>query len=237
MTFTVKDVLTRASLLLQDVNGTRWPFTEQLMWLNDGVNEIVLHKPTATAQTVELPLSVGTLQELPDGYNTLIEVTRNIASGGPGIENRFGQGAITAVSRSLADAFLPHWSSPNIIQNTAIVQHVIVNTDTPRSFYVLPGNDGTGLVEAVVSILPAAIQAPAMNQSDINSYTATVEMQDAYLGALVDFVCFRSFSKDSALPGAAQRAAQHYQLFAQAIGLKLQGELRNPNKQKEKPQG
>ena len=87
-----------------------------------------------------------------------------------------------------------------------------------REFYVVPGNAGTGNVEAIVGIIPTPVPAPAGALAlDIDNYTATVPLDDIYQGILLDLVLFRAFSKDSAAPDAAGRAQGHLALANQAI--------------------
>lgn len=225
MPFTAQDVFKRTTKILQDVNATRWPLAEQLMWLNDAVREIVLQKPNTTARTVTLSLAAGTKQTLPLPYSTLIQVIRN----GSGM-------VVTPVSRQLVDAFLPGWHNTAIIPAAQAVRHVIDDTDDAKTFYVVPANDGTGTLEAVVSVLPAALAEPVTNPNSLASYAAlTVDLDDLYQNAVTDYVLYRSFSKDMSLQGAAARATTHFQLFASAMGIKLQGEMRNVNKPVERP--
>ena len=79
-------------------------------------------------------------------------------------------------------------------------------------------------IEAIVSRFPSPISPPA-NPDQISSYTAAVPIPDAYQGAMLDWLCFRAFGKDQDIPATAQRAAGHYQAFAQAIGLKAQADM------------
>lgn len=235
MAFTVADVLSRTTKLLQDASGSRWSYAEQIDWINDALREIAIHKPTATAQTVEITLKKGTLQYLPAEYQTLVTVTRNLFTIDSDTDGRSGGRSITPVSRQLVDSFLPRWHDPDFIPYAKEVRHVVVNTDNPRSFFVVPGNDGTGVVEAVVSAVPAKISTPPAPGA-IESYTEAVPIDDLYLNAVVDYTCYRAFSKDMVLAGAAQRAQGHYALFAQALGLKIKAEMINPNAPTQKPQ-
>jgi hypothetical protein len=74
-----------------------------------------------------------------------------------------------------------------------------------------------------VASLPAEISTPT-DLLNIDAYTAVVDLQDIYRNALVDYILYRCFSKDMNLPGAAQRAPAHYQMFMTALGMKAQGE-------------
>lgn len=228
MPFTARDVFQRAETILQDVGATRWPYAEQILWLNDAMREIVIHKPNANSRTVELALVAGTLQTLPDQYHAMLAVTRNLS--GPS-EARIGGRSITTVKRSVMDNLMPRWHDPAFMPNSAMVRHVIDDPLDQRTFYVVPGNTGAGVIEAVVSVIPAALAVPA-SPGALASYEAlTVDLPAIYMNAIVDFVLYRAFSKDMALPGAAQRAVAHYTAFANALGIKAQAELnQNPNK-------
>lgn len=223
MAFTAKDVMLRATTVLQDAGAVRWPATELLLWLNDAAREVALHKPNAVAETVEIQLSEGTWQTLPDEYISLIRVSRNLATSAQAVGGRTGGKAITPIVREILDAQMPGWQDPSVLPSSPQVNHIIQDMMDPRTFYVVPGNDGTGMIEAIVSKMPTEIDQPA-NPLDMDSYTATVDLPDIYRNALVDYVLYRAFSKDMNLAGNGQRAAAHYQQFAQAIGLKTQTE-------------
>ena len=71
-----------------------------------------------------------------------------------------------------------------------------------------------------MSILPVEVDAPAA-PLDIASYDAIeLDAPAIFRNALADYVVYRAYTKDSADPSQAQRATAHYNLFAQAIGLK-----------------
>jgi hypothetical protein len=223
MAFTAKDVMLRATTVLQDAGAVRWPATELLLWLNDAVRELALHKPNAVAETAELSLAQGTWQSLPAEYISLIRVSRNLTNVAADVGGRTGGKAITPIVREILDAQMPGWQDLTVLPASPNVTHIIQDMMDPRSFYVVPANDGTGIIEAIVSKMPADIVQPT-NPLDIDSYTATVDLPDIYRNALVDFVLYRAFSKDMNLAGNAQRAGAHYQQFAQAIGMKTQTE-------------
>lgn len=223
MAFTAKDVMHRANTVLQDAGAVRWPATELLLWLNDAVREVALQKPNAVAETAELSLSAGTWQQIPADCISLIRVVRNLANVEADPGGRTGGKAITPVVREILDAQMPGWQDPNVLPSGSQVIHVVQDMMDPRSYYVVPGNDGTGVIEAIVARMPTEIAEPG-NPLDIDSYTANVDLPDIYRNALVDYVLYRAFSKDMNLAGNGQRAQAHYQQFATAIGLKLQTE-------------
>lgn len=218
MAFTAKDVLERTLVILQDADAVRWPLAEQLTWINDGCKEIALHKPNSTASTVLLDMVEGTKQTLPATAYSLIDVIRNVDP-----STSAGKAAITRVSKSDMDSLMPRWHDADFLPTSDNVRHVIDDPLDQSVFYVVPGNTGSGKIEAVVGKYPTVIAVPA-NPADINSYTAAVDLLDIYLGALVDYVLYRNYSKDMSFPNAASRAAGHYQMYAQAIGLKATAE-------------
>mgnify|MGYP001806228684 CR=1 FL=1 len=227
MAATAKDVLERVGILLQDEDATRWPLAERLMWLNDGQREIVLMKPNALSETVALALAPGTLQRVPEGYLSLIGITRNLSGAAPSYE---GGRVVRPVSRESLDASMPDWHSASA--RRPIVRNFVYDAFDLTTFYIYPGNDGAGRVEAILSVKPLPITlASVSDPEDIASYALPLSVDDIYLNALVDYVLYRANSKDSGDAGALTRAAAAYQQFANGIGVKLQNERSaNPNR-------
>lgn len=198
----VQTVLDRAAKSLSDVDGIRWPAATKLDYFNDGLLEIAVQKPSAFARTVELELVEGTLQAVPDEYSTLIRVVRNVDTGR----------VVTPARRDvLNDQFLD-WHSPEIVPYSPIVQHVCADEFEPRRFYVFPGNDGTGKVEAILALIPEKIEA-------VTSETEA-ELDRTYANALANYIAFRCYGEDMILNNAPPRAQAHYELFQAALGIR-----------------
>ena len=198
----VQTVLDRAAKSLSDVDGIRWPAATKLDYFNDGLLEIAVQKPSAFSRTVELELVEGTLQAVPDEYSTLIRVVRNVDTGR----------VVTPARRDvLNDQFLD-WHSPEIVPYSPIVQHVCADEFEPRRFYVFPGNDGTGKVEAILALIPEKIEA-------VTSETEA-ELDRTYANALANYIAFRCYGEDMILNNAPPRAQAHYELFQAALGIR-----------------
>lgn len=211
MAFTAAEVMQRAADTLQDANGVRWPATELHGYLNDGLREIATLKPNAKTETVNLLLAAGTKQDLPDQYTVLSRVSRNMT------DATTGGGAIrTLDSRSILDSFLPGWQDESAIPFAAKVVHVIHDIADPKTFYVAPGNDGSGIIEAVVGVLPDDVATPASPNS-IAAYSTAVDIDDVYMNALTDYVLYRSYSKDARVAGSAVRSAAHFEAFRSSV--------------------
>lgn len=219
MAFTAKDVLTKVRTILNDSSSVRWALTELRLWLNDGLREIALQKPSATAVTATIDLETGTKQEIPAAYHALLQVIRNTTTGGTPVPGK----VITPIARETIDTAIPGWHATANLPFTQVVTHVLDEILDQKTFYVVPGNDGTGAVEAVMSKLPTEIASPT-NPLEIDEYSATVDIPDIYQNALVDYMLYRAFSKDTDVATSGQRAAAHMQLFQTALGIKKQNE-------------
>lgn len=202
MPVNVQTVLNRAAKILSDVDGVRWTAATRLDYFNDGLLEIAVQKPSAFARTVELELDAGTLQEVPEEYSALIRVVRNIGSGR----------VVTPARRDILNDQFLDWHNPQVVPFSPIVQHVCADEFEPRRFYVFPGNDGTGKVEAILSLIPEKIATvDAQTEAGIDQ---------TYANALADYIAFRCYGEDMILNNAPPRAQAHYQLFQAALGIR-----------------
>lgn len=212
------DLFDRAQRIMLDETGVRWPLPELCMWLNDAQREVVLQKPNALSRTVVMQLEQGTYQALPGGYLKLLRVVRNITA-----ETPFRQGgrAVRIVSREILDTQSPSWHDGSVTPFKRAVKHVCFDEQDQRAFYVYPGNDGTGAVELVVSVLPAVVKATG-DELEIDSYRVPLDLPEVYTNALLDFILYRAYAKDAQFAGSAERAVLHYQQFANSLGMKVQ---------------
>lgn len=229
------DIMQPAAALLNDEEHVRWPLPEMAGYINDGVKAIVLAKPSASTQSIILELVAGTLQSVPqDGTPTrlmLLSVVRNLKTTADG--PRIGDRIITTVARDLLDAQDPYWHDKSRTPHQRQVRHAIYDEATPLQFYVYPGNDGTGIVEANVSTLPAPL-TPAAGKDPLTlaAWTGSVGLPEPYSVPLKEYLLYRCQSKDDTGANVG-RAQAHYQLFANAIGLKITVEgATSPNARK-----
>lgn len=210
MTFAAASVMKRASTVLQDDGAVRWTAPEMRDYLNDGLRELVALKPNAKTATVEIPLDLGAKQALPAAYTMLCDVIGNRIAGN-------AKAIRMLASRKIIDAQIPGWQDSAVLPFSDAVTHVFHDLRDPRTFYVVPGNTGDGIIDAVVGTIPSPVPAPASDVLDVDSYTSDVDVPDIYQNALIDYVLYRAFSKDSAAPGAAARASAHLELFRAAV--------------------
>lgn len=229
---TGRDVMERAGILLHDDEHIRWPLPELMRWVNEAVDAILLAKPSASSATIVVALQQGTLQKVPTAGSPaplrLMGLTRNILTDGA---IRVAGRAVTATIRSLLDKVEPNWHDRRYLPYRREVRQFTFDEENPREFYVYPGNDGTGLIEAIVATRPPPLAATGPDD-DLASYQGPVGLDDVYSGAIVDYVCYRAQQKDDEASNTG-RAAIHYQNFATAIGIKIQVEgATSPNRQR-----
>ena len=222
MTVSVRQVLQSANTALQDDDLVRWPLTTLLEYLNDGLREIAIVKPNATSQTVNMELQEGSLQELADNHHALISVTRNIEAN---ISPNNGTTSITTVSRELLDTQIPNWTNPNVLPFNRQVVHVVDDIADTGTFHVVPGNDGTGIIEVIVSVIPTPVATPLTDDNLFASYDGLhLDLSPVYQSPLRDYILHRAYEMDQTVPNSAATAQSFYAKFANALGVKLQAE-------------
>lgn len=210
MPLTAASILSRAARLIVDETGVRWPQTELLDYLNDCRREMCLARPDLYASAITHPLVAGAKQTLPADGTRLLDVVRNTASGK----------AIRPTDRDLMDAENPSWHTE---KQAAEVSSYLYDERFPRLFYVyppaLPGTE----VELIYAQTPTDITVGTLS-------SALPAAEDLYTGAMVDYVCYRAFTKDSEVSGNGDRALLHYKQFASIVGGGLQSTLKaSPN--------
>jgi len=214
-TITAGAIIDKAEIIIQDATNIRWPQAELLGWLNDGQREVVLHKPSASVLNASVALATGTTkQTIPAAGVQLIDVVRNMGAAGstPGA-------AVRIVSREVLDAQLPTWHAD--ANAGGDIKHYMFDPRDPKTFYVYPKAPATAwYVELIYSASP----------TDCASIASTIALDDIYANALMNYVLYRAYSKDSTYAQNANLAGSAYQLFMGAITGKAATEQgSNPN--------
>ena len=96
------------------------------------------------------------------------------------------------------------------------VKHYIYNEESPRTYYVYPGvsSASTVYLEIMYSKNPAVI-------TTVTGSTA-LSVPDIFGNAVMNYVLYMAYMKDSEYAGNQQRAANHYQLFSASVTGKAQ---------------
>jgi len=218
-TLTGTALLTRIRNVLQDTTNVRWTDSELRDYINDAQREIVNLRPESSSTTANLALVAGTKQTLPTAGLRLINVVRNMSSEAA---NATGARAVRLVDSDILDTQEPDWHDPTVSGDAAhvsVVKHFIFDEDSPRTFYVYPGvlvtNASACFVEIIYSTSP----------TDLSANSSVLFIDDIYGNAVIDYVLFRAYLKDAEFAGNAQRANNHFQLFATSVGVGGQVQL------------
>ena len=214
MTVTAKSVLRGACVTLLDEASVRWPVNDLIDYFNDGQDEVVLILPEAGTTTGQLTLVAGTYQEL-EGLK-LISIQRN--TGGP---------AVRLTDREVMDANQPSWyTDPEEMHANSYMW----DARAPRDFYVYPPVRAGVQVEATWVKYPAKIQYPAAADATIDDVLGDMDLPDIYKTALMAYIIFRAYSKDTENETNLQRAAMWENRFRTLLGAELEGTVQaGPN--------
>lgn len=205
-TVKVIDLIDRAETVLQDVTNSRWAQAELLGYLNDAQREIVMQRPDAKVTNATFTCAASSKQTLPAGALRLIDVIRN-ATGK----------AVTQIDRKVLDVQNPSW---HIGSGNTTVEHFMYDPTDPKNFYVYPVP--TNSVQINIAFSESTTDITIANYS---TSTDTIGLDDTYANAILDYMLYRSYQKDSDFAGNMQKVATHYQSFANSIGLKTRADL------------
>lgn len=201
MATTAQAVIDDVEIILQDQTNTRWEEAELLRWLNLGQKAVVREKPDANPVIVTAGLVSGVWQTIPSTAIKLLDVICNLGTTGTTRGS-----AVTFIERKFIDASEPSWTNVTASIN---VKHVIYDPMRyPKKYLVYPKSTGTNYLELITSDLPTDVAAIGNN----------ITIGDEYTEVLMDYICFRAFSKDAIEPRSAERAVAHYQNFLMMLG-------------------
>lgn len=201
-------IVADARVILQDQDLVRWSQPEMASWFNAAQQELTLIRPESCVLNASLGLQAGdTKQTIPTTATRLINVVRNMGSGStPGR-------AIRLANRDVLDAQNPNWHTDPA---AAEIQHFVYDLRDPKVFYVYPRPRSGVYVETVLAIPPTPVTENA------GVITGNLSVDDIFANAVLDYILYRAFSKDSQYAGNAARAVAHYQAFAGSVGIRKQ---------------
>ncbi len=205
-TIAASALIARASEVAQDQSNVTWTQPQALSWLNEGMLAICLAKPNAAVAILPKQLAPGTLQ-ICDGRE-ILDVIRNMGPDGatPGR-------AILPFDRRGKDEANPMWQSAT---PSTTVREWAWHEDAPRHYYVSP---------PVSAVSPVYIETmEAVDPTPLVLFTDIIPVDDIFQVALVDWVCYRFFSRDANVTPSVQRAQAHLQSFLAAVKGQQQGE-------------
>lgn len=198
MAISASVIIARANFVLQDDLAERWTTAERIEWINEGCKAIITRKPEAGSQTVFLTLVSGSRQLLDDDVFKLMSIVRNVDASNNPLKS------VSRTDQATLDLADPDWhnTTPAITR-----QWMYSETISPSEYFVYPPAIAGKLLQAVVSKFPTPITAT----------TDTIGLTPEYEEALLNYVLYRCFSKDSEY-GDGSTATAFYSAFQTALG-------------------
>lgn len=206
-TLLARSIVERASELAQDEDNILWSTAQALEWVNDAQRAVALQRPDSYTTVQSLQLSPGTQQQIAG--ERLLDVIRNMGEDGltPGL-------AVRLVDRGAKDEFEPDWHTET--PGTFILEY-IYDDRAPRIFYVSPPVHPT----TAVFVETTEERAPP----GLATLDTAIVLEDTYAPALIEWVCYRFFSRDSEETPEQTRANTHFEKFFALLGKKLDADL------------
>lgn len=212
----VTELIYRVETILQDEN-VRWPRTELQSWLNEAYTSVLIARPDANAVTGVFSCAAGSRQELTTqfaGGLRILDVVRNVAATST-------KRAVRQISRFWLDDQRPEWHAESASDT---IQHWMFDPRQPKEFFVYPPASALAELEVVYT---APVGAHALSEGELDPDAATADtilLDDIYAAALVDWICYRAYSKDAEYVKNKERAAQHLAAFTSMLGAKNQSD-------------
>jgi hypothetical protein len=208
----VTELLASASTLLNDSSNVRWPQVELLMWLNDAQRAIVTVKPAANMAYANLTMAAGSKQNITTtnaAYWKIMHVTRNMGAAGA-----VAGEAITSIPKATMDALYPNWHTAT---TNNVVDFAMYDPDNVSIFWVYPPQPAapTHKIEALVSVSP----------TDATIGTNVVTLGDIYYQAIIDYILYRAYGKDTETEYGFARGEAQMQKFLFDLKMVESGEL------------
>lgn len=213
-TVKVVDLISRAKTILQDTTSVRWSLSELQWWLNDSYRETLIFRPDSNTLTGEFVCVAGPRQVLTSTFSAasrLISVVRNTAT----TSNKYG---VRLVDKRVLDDQRKGWYTET---PTVSIEEYVFDARQPREFMVYPPATTAARLEVVYAQVPSP-HALTDEQLGNAATTEVIRIDDTFANALLDYVLFRAYTKDSDQQGNAARAVAHYQAFQNSLGVSAQ---------------
>ena len=130
-----------------------------------------------------------------------------------------GKRATRLVSRDSLDSIQPSWHDPTVkgdAKHGSLIKHYMYEDQNPRNYYVYPGvaSGASSFLEIIYSANPATVAA-----------NGNLTVPDLFANAIMNYVLYMAYMKDSEFVGSQQRASAHYNLFITSVTGKAQIDL------------
>jgi hypothetical protein len=210
------DITSRARILLNDIDATRWIDSELFKWINDAQRLVSMMRPDASIATFVMTLIAGTRQTIPSGGFRLLDIIRNVTTvtGTTPLDQvvTVPGRSVRIVDREVLDTQDPFWHTAT---GSAEIKHFIYDNRSPTLFYVYPPATTSAKLEVVYSVAP----------TDVTAAGNTLSISDIYLDIILNYVLYRAYSKDAEYASNAQLANSYLSIVNTMLGIKTQKDV------------
>lgn len=197
-TILARNLIDDALVILHD-SGVRFPKSQLLEWLNAAQREVCIHRPDALTVNDSFTTAAQAKQSLPADGLRLIEVDHDETTLKP----------IHVVPRDDLDVHVIGWRSEE-----GDPEQYVYDLRDPKNFYLYPHPTDLRDISIVYAKSPTTIVI-----ADFDTDVQTIELDDIYANAILDYLLYRAFSKDSDRRDP-QKAGTHYNSMMQSLGVK-----------------
>lgn len=188
-------------ILLDPTPGVTWDDAFFIKAVSRAQRAICAVKHEAYPVRAAIPMVAGVEQAVPSGDLCLLDLYQNVASGR----------RTRLVNRSLSDASSPFFP---IATQEVDVQEYMKDDRDPKRFTVLPPNDGTGSVMALVGRIPPALTAT----------TDAIALDDTYEEAIEAFVLAAAYAENTIRQDVG-KTGFYTQKWQQLVGASSQSQV------------
>jgi hypothetical protein len=211
MTIAASYIFSQVTRETNDDTAIRWTMPELAGYFNDGQRDISMHRPDAMNTRVSHALVAGAKQSLPAGGEKLIDINNNTS----------GLGSISQVNRRILDEQTRGWRA---LPGATTIQHFMYDPRDPRTFEVYPPAAVGASVELEYAAIPANIAIPAAGSLPAAA-VGNMTLGDLFANALVNYILYRCYRKDTEYTANPQRAVAYYQAYINDLGIEAKGNL------------
>ena len=203
----------------EDADGDVWNDTTLLAFYNNAIKTACQAKPSLCATVKAISLSAGSAQSITSTDYRLMGVLYNYVGDAVG---KVIRGPVPMVDM---DAMDPSWHTTAANTDDTVDEYVI-NTETPRDFWVSPMASASSKIMATVAALPADATVPA--DDDIpDSILPIIDGITEYML----YCCWRGDDERNPTWAKAERARQNAN---DILGIKIKAESIDSPKELEK---
>jgi|GEM_PF-582353 len=204
MEVSVRNIVQRVAVQLYDEGNSNWSEPELAQWLREGVGALATLRPDLFTRTRTIPLEPGAKQSLP-ASSTRVTRVLGVREGGEDAPMR----ALTRFDMRSMSASDPDWQ-----ETPPSRPRQYTTTADQDVFWLYPSvPEGADYYADVESVEVPEIPMPKDWPEDD---PVNIQMDTRFERALVDYVLYRSLSKDADYAANGQRAAAHQEAFQNA---------------------